>query len=190
MCPECGKLSEKGKYCKACRPKKDLTGIIIAAHFDEGPLKELIHTYKYEGLKDLDVILSKFLTKSFRQYNLEKNFQVTYVPLHPSRQRWRGYNQSKLLAEKFAKKSGLKLLDSLLTKTKKTKTQIGLKRKERLKNQKDSFKINLKYKKSLKNKNIIIVDDVITTGATLNECAKELRKHGTKEIWGLVLGKH
>lgn len=190
-CLGCGKLKPRGKYCKTCRPKVDLTGVVIAAHYEEGPLKEAIHTFKYDFVYDLYEELSTFLAEALIRNNFKKNYIVTYVPLHRSKENWRGFNQSKLLAKKVSETLNFELIESVLEKKKNTKRQIELKKAERFKNVEDTFQASAKYVDKVKGKRIILVDDVITTGATLNECAKILRKKlGAKEVWGLVLGKH
>src|SRR3972149_385224 len=189
-CLGCGKLKPKGQYCKTCRPKVGLTGVIIAAHYEEGPLKEAIHTFKYDFVYDLHEELSTFLAEALKRNNFKKNYLVTYVPLHRSKENWRGFNQSKLLAKNVSLKLKFELIEEALEKNKNTKRQIELKRGERFKNVEDTFRASAKYVDKVKGKRIILVDDIITTGATLNECAKALRDIGAKEVWGLVLGKH
>lgn len=189
-CPNCGKLSPKGKFCKTCRPKVDLTGVIIAAHYEEGPLKEAIHTFKYDFVFDLHKELSTFLAEALIKNNFKKNYLITFVPLHRARENWRGFNQSKLLAREVSLMLNFEFIEGVLKKKINTKVQVELKRRERLKNVEDSFEANARYVDKIKRKRIILVDDIITTGATLNECAKVLRNIGAKEVWGLVLGKH
>jgi len=205
-CLGCGKLSEEGRFCKKCRPEFSLKGVMVATHF-EGPVKELIHHFKYESLKDLKVLLSRFLVKRLKEGDNPQDFLIAYTPLSRARKRWRGYNQSELLAEKVAGETSLELVRDLLIKTKNTKPQIELKRKERLKNLRGTIMLNQKLTDKipfpsclpgldpgssnyLKGKRILLVDDVVTTGATLNECAKVLRESGAKEVWGLVIAKH
>ena len=105
----------------------------------------------------------------------------------------RGYNQSELLAQEVGEKTGLKVVE-LLSKNKKTKQQVELQGVKRRKNLKGVFKLKNKNCKlpsgmQIDKKNILLVDDISTTGATLNECAKVLKEAGAKKVWGLVVAR-
>jgi len=120
-----------------------------------------------------------------------ENFDIiTSVPLTNKRLRSRKYNQSAILAQELARKLNKKCNNLLLKKTKETKVQAGLSKKDRQKNLKNAFKVNPRYKEQLTAKNILIIDDVYTTGSTLNECARTLKREGfTGKIYGLVLAR-
>jgi competence protein ComFC len=114
---------------------------------------------------------------------------LTWIPMRKAEKRERGYNQSKLLVEEFSKISSLKGID-LLYKAANIPSQTVLSNEERLNNVKDAYKIReetLKVFKGDKNKGIILIDDVLTTGSTLNECAIKLKEAGFKKVFGLVL---
>lgn len=193
VCPKCGKISESGKYCEKCRKGKALSGIICSSYFEEGPVREMIHHFKYNGVIELGENLGKLMVGSFRQ-NLsclsdQGNLSLTFVPLHKSRLQKRGYNQSEILATYVGKKLNIKL-EHLLVKTKSTKRQVELKGKQRRKNLEGVFKLksqNLSVLRDLSNLTVILVDDVTTTGSTLEECARVLKSAGVKEVWGLVV---
>ena len=135
--------------------------------------------------------------KSFS--NSAKLFQtiIIPVPLHWRRYNWRGFNQSELLANEIAKKSNLEVNNKLLIRRRNTKPQTKIKSmSERRKNIKGAFKIDIVGMglkpiptELLKNKNIIIVDDVCTTLATLNECALVIKKAGAKKVWGVAAAR-
>jgi competence protein ComFC len=108
------------------------------------------------------------------------------IPLHPKRLRKRGYNHSKLLAEDLAKKLNLKLAE-FLRRTKETKSQFGLKLKERKGNLRDAFAFNPTFK--LFNTDVFLVDDILTTGSTLLEAAKVCKRNGARNVWGLTLAR-
>lgn len=198
-CLKCGADNNLGEFCKDCQKYFEIKGVLIAGNFQDKNLSNLIKYYKYNFVKDLSHPLSLFLinflkeqiiknpilpknNKSDKNINL-REFSLIPVPLSNRRLRWRGFNQSELLAQNIAKKFDLELLREL-KRIKHQKPQVKLNREERLVNLKDCFKWT---GKSLANKKIIIIDDVCTTGATLNEIAKELKKHQAQEIWGLVL---
>ncbi len=109
------------------------------------------------------------------------------VPLHWLRLFRRGYNQSALLAQEICKISGHKFLPYLLQRTRKTPTQGQLSRAQRLLNLENAIRVNPRQQAQLKDKNIVIIDDVRTTGATLEECCKTLKKSGANKIFALTL---
>lgn len=190
LCLGCGRLCPKGKYCPRCKKKTKLTGIVIAAHYEEGPLKEAIHTYKYEFIYDLKNVLATFLADALKRNGFNEKYVLTYIPLHPKKEKWRGFNQSKLLAEEVSILTGFDLVRDILKRDKNNRRQIELKRFERFSNVKGIFSADEDIVDKISGKNIIIVDDIVTTGATLGECAKILKEKGAKQVWGLVLGKH
>jgi ComF family protein len=105
------------------------------------------------------------------------------VPLHPERFRIRGYNQAELLAKELSFRLGIPSLN-VLVREKPTKPQFKLKREERMKNVIGVFTVSKKLKTKVKGANIILIDDITTTGSTLRECAKILKKSGVKKYWG------
>ena len=107
------------------------------------------------------------------------------MPLHKKRQRLRGFNQSEQLARAISKNFNLEINHNLI-RIKHKKAQAKLHEKNRWENIKNCFSYQ---GKNLNNKNILLIDDVATTGATLNECAKVLKENNAKEVWGLVVAK-
>jgi len=154
----------------------------------EGILKDIIWRYKYEFVRILAEPLSEMLVERFGSFAQKKQFIITYVPSSKQRQRWRGFNQSALIAKKIADKTGLNL-ETLLLKKGRTSPQVGLSKKQRIKNIEGKIKAVNVTKSKIKDKRILIIDDVYTTGATLEECAKILRQAGAREVWGLVLSR-
>ena len=184
-CQKCGKITQSGQYCSSCRGSIELTGVMVACDYNSGPTKEIIHHLKYSGFVDLSEILGELLVERIKKSN-KRNFVVVPVPMDSKKEVERGFNQSELIARYISKKLGFKGGLALL-KTKKTKPQMKLKRRERLKNLKGVFVCD--DKKLVAGKNILLVDDVMTTGATLDECAKVLRKAGARQVWGAVVAK-
>ncbi len=186
FCPKCNRLTKKGQVCKRCRPKSNLTGVMVAAHFKEGPLKEAIHSFKYDFITELADPLSKILTDYLKNKKLSQNTILSPVPLHWSRKSWRGFNQSEVLAKKVGEELKIPVRANILKRIRLSEPQTNLKRKDRFSNIRGAFECQ---NKALESQKIIVLDDVYTTGATLEECAKVLRNAGTKEVWGLVLAK-
>ncbi|HOZ53224.1 MAG TPA: double zinc ribbon domain-containing protein [bacterium] len=199
ICLECGSETKLGEFCNNCQKNYDLRGILVAGDFNDKNLASLIKSYKYNFIKDLAHPLSLFLINFLKEQLIRnpilpklvnynqiinlRDFSLLSVPLSKKRLRWRGFNQSELLAQNIAKEFDLELLSDL-KKIKHRRPQANLNKEERLINLKNCFEWR---GKSLSNKKIIIIDDVCTTGATLNEIAVELKKHQAQEIWGLVL---
>ncbi|MFA5197294.1 MAG: ComF family protein [Patescibacteria group bacterium] len=188
LCPVCKKLSENGKTCPNCRQRTSLTGVMIFGDH-EGLLKDAIWQYKYNFVKGMSEPLVRLLSEKFGVFIKKKQFVITSVPISKNRLNWRGFNQSELLAAGLSTSLSLEY-KNLLVKTGKIKPQVGLTRKERIKNLKGKIELGSKINpKELKSKRIIIVDDVYTTGTTLEECAKTLRNNGAREVWGIVLSR-
>ncbi len=184
-CHSCGKITQSGQYCKSCRGSVELTGVMVVCDYNEGPTKEMIHHLKYSGFLELSEILGELLVERIKKSG-KSNFIVVPVPMDQKKENERGFNQSELIARYISKKLGFKG-GLALSKIKKTKSQMKLKRSERLRNLENAFECE--DIRLIKNQNILLVDDVMTTGTTLNECAKELRRHGVKQVWGAVVAK-
>lgn len=187
VCPTCGRISNSGKFCRKCPAPKGLCGIIVSCYFKEGPIKELVHNFKYNHILELKDLLGQVMA-SVLQENLvfKKDFLMTGVPLFWLREKSRGYNQSALLAQTVAQNLGLNY-QKLLIKTKSTKRQVDLRGQGRRENLKKVFKLDPKI--NINGKTIILVDDIATTGTTLSECARVLKEGGAKKIWGLVIAR-
>ena len=158
-------------------------------------IKSILEVEEYGDFQDL--ILANFSQENKEEkiyIEEEKNKEVETVvipiPLHKRRYNWRGFNQAFLLAEYIANRFKLDIYGNVLFRKRNTKPQTKVRSiEERKENIKGAFFIS-KYsnvRNLIKNKNVIIVDDVCTTSATLLECAKELKKAGVKNIWGLVV---
>lgn len=146
------------------------------------PIDELIHYLKYNGIREIAPILGEFLLKRVKSLSIEKDFVIVPVPLHHQRERERGYNQSELLAKDLSQRMGLKIFKGL-KRIRKTKSQVETKgKKERFKNLKGAFTLFGKAPEKA-----ILLDDVLTTGATMNEVAKTLLRRGTKKVIGIVV---
>ena len=151
---------------------------------------------KYNFIKDIGSLLGNYLTSFLQSYlNNEANYKskiinhqsaIIPIPLHPRRLRWRGFNQTETIARVVAKNFQLEIITRKLIRTKHKKAQAKLNEWQRLKNVKDCFAWR---GDNLAGATIILVDDVATTGATLNECAKILKQNGANQVWGLVAAK-
>ena len=179
---------------KTCH-KKSLYILAAAAFYNDETIKNLIWRLKYRNEKAAVAPLAKILIEHLKLTGLiseigplkPKNTILVPIPLHPARERQRGFNQSFLLAEKLAKNFNLNLTNSL-SREKNTKPQAEIEDfKKRQENVIDCFSV--KNIDEIKGKNILLVDDVSTSGSTLNEAAKVLKKAGAKKIIGLVAAR-
>lgn len=182
-CLKCQKITPNG-ICNRCTREIPLTRSIILGYHRDQILKEAIHNLKYEGLTELADTLSNILIQKLQTIKLPKDAQIIPVPLHISRLRNRGFNQSELIANKIGSHFRLQVNKYLLKRTKNTKPQIELKHNERQKNIQNAFQVN---NNSEIPKIVILLDDVITTGATIGECARTLRASGVRYIWLIAL---
>jgi ComF family protein len=139
----------------------------------DGQIQHLLHRFKYKGRKEIGVQLGNLLGTELKKCGWSDNIDIIVpVPLHKAKQHWRGYNQAHIFAEGIAAATDLKVCSDVLERSKKTATQTRKSRAGRVENVRDVFK--LRKPDQLKNKHILLVDDVITTGATLEACALSL----------------
>jgi ComF family protein len=167
----------------------EISGYLSIGLYD-GVLKRLISGFKYHKKKYLAPFFARELTERFKQYIPFKslsNFDVIVpVPLHESKLKARGFNQSELLASEIGKITGVEVCADAVNRIKETREQNKLHYKERFINVEDAFEINYKNIYQIKSKNVIIVDDIITTAATVKSLARLLKKYGALDIF--VLG--
>lgn len=159
---------------------------IISYGYYGGVLKELILKFKYKSNFTAGDILTEFLEEYIINNLNYKEYIVTYIPLSRKSKKIRGFNQCEYIAKKIARDLSIEVLE-ILIKQRETKEQKTLKKDERYENIKDAFK--LKEGVHLENFNIILIDDVTTTGATLKEAYKLLKKFRVKDIKLLTLAK-
>ena len=152
--------------------------------------EKIIHHLKYSGMKDLGIFLGQHLAGYVRLEidEQKENYDcIISVPLHKTKVRERGYNQSEFLVKGLSKQLNIPYLFDSLIRHRYTKSQTKLTLVQREKNIQDAFTLNTSYIDKLKDKNIILLDDVITTGATVNECIKVLRDSGADKIFTVSL---
>jgi ComF family protein len=155
----------------------------------EGPLRNAIHALKYDGQQRLAEPLGLLLAQAFRHYKLYAD-GIIPLPLHPQRQRQRGYNQSALLARVCAADLKIPCLEELVVRPRMTPAQVGLVFHERQQNVAGAFALAPGTRPRLAGyHSLLLIDDVSTTGATLEACAAPLYEAGVAEIRALVLGK-
>lgn len=201
-CLACKKENKLGEFCSECRRDYFLDGCLIAGDYEDELLAGLIKNFKYRFIKNFGVELGRFLFLFTRQlesqavdlswqvkrrdflFELKDNL-VAAVPLSGKRERWRGFNQAEILKRELI---GSETGDAAgeLVRIKHTKPQAKLGEVERRENVKNCF---IWEGGNLAGKNVMLIDDVVTTGATLNECARVLKENGAGKVWGLVVAK-
>jgi competence protein ComFC len=153
-----------------------------------GVARELIHRFKYGGETWLAGLLAEFLEQGLRDTRLvDKPFDaVVPVPLHPLRRREREFNQAEVLARELARRQGWEFCDAL-QRIRYTVTQTHFDRRHRMKNLRNAFRVHRKA--AIAGKRLLLVDDVLTTGSTLDECARMLQKAGAEAIYALTVAR-
>jgi competence protein ComFC len=216
-CYLCGRRSPIGKSCPECKSKigSAMTGLLVAGDWNNLLVRQMIYECKYRFIKELTLplaaILIKFLTINYltdwpdKQENLpavklsnwpSDKLILVPVPLHKRRLSWRGFNQSLLITQQINTHLKIPVIADLLLRTRHTPPQMDINNKiERIENVASAFSLNPEYKnkpvtcEQVKGKIVILIDDVCTTGSTLEECARALKPLRPKEIWGLVIAR-
>ncbi len=184
VCRLCGDMVLAGDLCPACRRHPLRIDGIRSVGLHRGPLREAVHGLKYKRQRHLAPVLAGLMAKRLQVAPLPADVLVP-VPLHPDRQRQRGYNQAVLLAAALAGPA-VPILAGSLVRTRPTGTQTHLGRDERMANMSGAFTCR---NGDLAGKRVLLIDDVCTTGATLEACALACRQAGTLSVWGLTLSR-
>lgn len=191
-CLRCGvNLPSGGAHCFACRgskAKQYKCSLIRSAWVFNTPSRALVHGLKYAFEDYLAEDMGLQMARNFSYYpELAVAERVIPVPLFPSRQRSRGYNQSERLASSFARHTGLTLISETLMRTRDTVSQTTLGRAARLSNMVDAF--TCVQPQAVRGKVILLIDDVATTGATLEGCARALKLAGAKRVFAYTYAR-
>ncbi len=194
LCPICENSSLHGETCAQCKSQRTLDGLIVATHYSDPLIKKSIRTFKFLLVQSLHEQLAQLIIKQIEQNSIPCKIDLIIpVPLHKKRLKWRGFNQAELLGEKIAAylSASNKLAPirtDILARTKNTKAQSKIHDHEtRSANTKQAF-VCLNPD-SVQQKNIFLIDDVCSTGSTLNECAGVLKSNGACKVWGVVVAR-
>ena len=195
VCRRCGlpltsdELGHGGTWvCDHCRRAPLQLDGLLAYAYHGGPLREAIHQFKYEDLRSLAGPLGKLMGDGWAMLaplDLEID-TIVPVPLHPARQRQRGYNQSALLARELGAVLARPVVEDVLIRTKATAPQVDLNARERRANVQDAFQCT---SSALQGKRVLLVDDVCTTGCTLESACSALRAAGVSSVWAYTLAR-
>ena len=186
LCPRCGRPQSSGILCPSCVAwQAKIDGIRSPFRFD-GVMRQAIHQLKYRNLRALVIPLAKLLHDYLIAYPLSAEVLVP-VPLHPKRLRERGYNQSGLLAQELGKLTNLPVVEGCLIRRHHTPPQARTTTvEERWSNTADAFVCR---DRELRDRSVLLIDDVSTSGATLDACAAALKDAGANSVWGLVVAR-
>lgn len=196
-CPVCLRhITPTGEVCFSCRDKKRpaLDGIFVASYYKEPLFAHTLHTYKYRFIPHLSIPFGNILKSALEKSPLRLPDMILPVPLHKKRLRFRGFNQSELIARELSLSltPGLEipLSNDILLRIRYTKPQMKTaSREERLMNLKNAFALAAGKEDLVRGKYLWLVDDVATTGTTLEECATLLKGHGARTVFGIVLAR-
>ena len=184
VCSRCGRPLHHAELCADCQRTRSSLDAIFAAVVFAGPLREAIHSLKYANGRALAGPLGEYLVTAWRQTGRAAD-RIVPVPLHASRLAERGYNQSALLARVLGAEIGVPVDETLVIRRKATQQQALLNAAERRANVKDAFVCQ----GNVVGLHIALVDDVCTTGSTLEACADALRKAGAASVWAFTLAR-
>ncbi|MBI4132845.1 MAG: ComF family protein [Candidatus Sungbacteria bacterium] len=189
QCPRCGRRNFDGVLCNRCQGKSDLRRFLAPFSYREPLARNLIHAYKYEGLSSLKVFFADAIVSFLELYAIRPRPEsmLVPIPLHRFREQARGFNQAALLAEELGRRLDLGVR-SPLYRRRMTEPQIDMpsydKRRD---NVARAFAVN--DPALVRGRTVILVDDVATSGATLSEAARVLRRAGARSVWAIAIAK-
>jgi len=172
---------------------REKTGVKLSysvfAFRNDSYVQTVIHEMKYKGMKNIGIFLGELLNHELKKLgiNLNEKFHICIpIPLHETKKRERGYNQSEYICKGITSGTEIEIIKKLLIRVKKTETQTKLSFEERKKNMKNAFIFNPRFVNKLNGVNAILVDDVITSGSTIREAISVLKRSGIGEIFVLT----
>jgi ComF family protein len=175
---------EKVTLCGACQEELPPYQKAVAYGAYDGELRELIHLLKYDQVHPAASVLARMLVLAVAKLELSNDIMVVPVPLHASKRRQRGFNQAELIAQNALKtmhEKRFQLATNVLQRVRPTISQVGLTRHQRQENIRGAFKVV--HLSKVSGRDVLLVDDVMTTGTTAAECARVLRRAKAKNVW-------
>lgn len=185
-CKKCGKPIQKEteKYCYDCEKTEHFYEWGRSLWVHKSPVNEAIYAFKYQNKRIYGEIFARELAKEYGKYLKQQKVELIIpIPLHKSRRRERGYNQTEIIAKELGKCIGIPVDCTSLMRKKKTRPQKCYNDKERKKNIKNAFVL----KKTIQVKHVVLVDDIYTTGSTIDEAASVLKESGVTEVCFLTI---
>jgi len=207
-CPFCEEKNNEGKICRNCKNYHFLDGLSTASEYDNKTVKKTIKACKFNLIKELEKPLSLLLIQKLSKPQIyskiiQRTDLIIPVPLHKKRLNWRGFNQSELIGLRLSQHFGIPINTNILARIKNNPPQSKIAdKKERQKNIQNIFTVKMENAvlntqnitetqnfAPLQDKRILLIDDVCTTGSTLDECAKQLKNSGASAVWAAVVAR-
>jgi len=187
ICPVCGTPTNETK-CKVCNTNEFIFDKARSVFSYDDILQNLIHEFKYNEMISIVKLLGKFSYEYLTRFQPFDHINyIVPVPLHKVKKRSRGFNQSEYIAREISKCMNWKYLPGLIKRKKFTETQTKLNKQQRRRNVSMAFRINQKY--DIEGKNILLVDDVFTTGSTVNSIASVLKKDLVNKVYVFTVAR-
>ena len=186
ICPRCGRPEKGSQLCDVCKNSPLHVNPIRSAFLFEGHIRGVIHALKYRGAKSIAQVLRKRMATAWHYYAMESDVIVP-VPLYANREIKRGYNQATVIANALGYEVHIPVTEQALVRVRNTASQTKLNRQERQKNVSDAFICT--ENAMFVGKRVTLVDDVATTGATLDACAVTLLNSGAKSVNAFTLAR-
>jgi ComF family protein len=178
VCWRCNRLSDAGKTCRSCRASTKLAGVTVASHY-EGAMKQLVEALKFERAREAAGVLAQLMTPLLEREQFDF---ITHVPTANRRRRERGFDHAELIAKQLARR--LRLPHRRILARVGSGRQVGSGRRQRFAQMGQAF-----YGLRRVSGRILVVDDVLTTGATLSQAAAVIKQKGARQVWGAVVAK-
>ena len=183
-CYKCGKPIEEGEYCKDCQKHTHIFDQGRGIFVYDGIMRRSVTRYKYYGCREYGDFYAKAMYRyAWKNLNQWKPDLIVPVPIHKSKERLRGFNQAAYLADRLGCYTGIPVDTDLVQKVVKTKSQKKLNAMQRRKNLEEAFLVN----EDVLGKRILVVDDVYTTGSTIDAMASCLKKKGASAVYFLTV---
>lgn len=194
-CIVCARLAPRrdripaGRTCEPCQRASSIYAFLSPYRYDTPEIRELIHNLKYQRVRSIADILGELLADFLKSQGVKflEDTILLPLPLYPGRERVRGFNQSALIAAVLGIRIGIPVRESVLVKVRKSRPQIELSGGERRRNVAGSFAV--RKREAIQERSVILLDDVKTTGATLEEAARVLKESGVKKVWAITVAR-
>lgn len=193
VCGVCERrITPDGRTCQECKKKSSLDGLLTCASYKQNSIARTVHFFKYRFIDDLHIPLGNLMASVMQKTDTPLPDLILPIPLHKRRLRWRGFNQSSLLARRLSEEllpgAIIRVEEDILIRNRYTTPQMGIKDyKHRQQNLNGAFLVS--NDDLIKGKIILLVDDIATTGSTILECAKVLKNAGAKEVFAIVIAR-
>lgn len=183
----CGKplAAEQQEYCSDCREKESFVEQGRSLWLHREPVPRALYRFKYHNRRSYGALFAREMAARYGSWIASHNIDVILpVPLHPSRRRSRGFNQAEILAGELSELMDIPFRTDVLYRIKKTSPQKVLGPGERRSNLKGAFAVSAEWKAC---RNVLLIDDIYTTGSTIERCAMMLKKAGAENVWFLTI---